>query len=147
ADSTVTLATGSPGEPIEGPGFALLLRRPLVLDQPATFRVLGPQVAVERLQNSIQVEPGSSPSLCRIVYRHADPELAAAVVNAMASVYRELRATAGREAASRRRAAIATQLVGLADSLAKAQDEVVAYQQRAGLLEPTSEGGRVMGAV
>jgi capsular exopolysaccharide synthesis family protein len=133
---------------IEGPGFRLRIRDPSRLEgEPMFLRVQGRQDAVERLQGRLRVEMGRGPGLVRIAYTDPDPVVAAAVVNGMAAAYQVQRAAGARQAATRRREAIATQLVDLADSLATAQAEVVEYQRSSRLLDPQQEGGQMMSSV
>lgn len=148
AGSGETLATAAEDGWVVGPDFRLVVRDPSTLDEePLLFHIQDLQVAVERLQGSVEIEPALAPGLVRIGYQDPDPEVAAAVVNAMARAYQDQRASAAREAVSRRREVIAEQLVGLADSLTRAQNEVVEYQRDARLMDPGYEGGQVMGTV
>jgi len=148
AGSSETLATAAEDDWVVGPDFRLLVRDPSTLDQePLLFYIQDRQVAVEGLQGSVTIEPGRAAGLVRIAYQDPDPEVAAAVVNTMARAYQDQRASAAREAVSRRREAIAEQLVGLADSLTRAQNEVVEYQRDARIMDPAYEGGQVMASV
>jgi polysaccharide biosynthesis transport protein len=148
AGSRDTLATATEDGWVVGPDFRLLVRDPSILDEePLLFHIQDRQVAVERLQGRVRVEPGRASGLVRIGYQDPDPEMAAAVVNTMARAYQDQRASAAREAVSRRREVIAEQLVGLADSLTRAQDAVVEYQREARLMDPGYEGGQVMASV
>jgi polysaccharide biosynthesis transport protein len=138
-----TVTTAGLDDWIVGPGFRLRLADPGILNrEPLHFTFQHRQAAIERLQRSIDVEPGRGPALIRVRYRHPDPVIAAAVVNAVAAAYQQHRAEAAREAASRRREVIARQLVEMADSLDAAQELVVEYQRSAGL-DPGMEGGRL----
>jgi polysaccharide biosynthesis transport protein len=142
-----TIATAALDEWVVGPGFRLQLANPDILDrEPLHFAFLNRQSAIERLQRSIRVEPGRSPTLVRIRYTNQDPVIAAAVANGVAAAYQQQRAESAREAASRRREVIAGQLVQLADSLDVVQTAVVDYQRTAGL-DPGFEGGQLMNMV
>jgi polysaccharide biosynthesis transport protein len=143
-----TIATTAVGEWIQGPGFRLLLADPGILErEPLRFSLQNRQTAVDRVQRGIRVEPGRGPSLVRIRYTSVDPEIAAAVVNGVASAYQRQRAELAREAAGRRREVISRQLVQLADSLEVAQSLVVEYQRASGGLDPSFQGGQLAGIV
>jgi polysaccharide biosynthesis transport protein len=144
-----TLDRASPGEWLEGPGFRVQLAPGASLPdrEPVGMGVQELQAAVERLQRRVRVEPGRAPGLVRVTYSDTDPRTAADVANGMASAYQAQRARMAREAAIRRREVIASQLVGLADSLEFAQQEVVAYQAQSQLLDPGYEGSQLMSSV
>jgi polysaccharide biosynthesis transport protein len=143
AAGTEPIATANLEEWVAGPGFRLRLANPGILArEPLHFAFQNRQAAIERLQRSIRVEPGRGQTLIRIHHTNPDPEIAAAVVNAVAAAYQRQRAASAREAASRRREVIAGQLVQLADSLDVVQEAVVEYQRRTGL-DPSQEGGRL----
>jgi polysaccharide biosynthesis transport protein len=143
-----TISSVHAGEWLVGPGFRLRVGDPTALEaEPIHFSFQNRQAAVERLRRQVTLEPGRAPSLVRIGYRSQDPQLAAQVANSVAETYREYRAQTGKEAASRRREAIAEQLVALADSLQDAQAAVVQYQREARLLDPAQEGTRTMETV
>src|SRR5690606_3216267 len=141
AGGTETLATAGVDEWVVGPDFRLLVRDPSTLDsEPLLFHIRDRQATVEGLQNSVLIEPGLAAGLVRIGYKDPDPVVVAAVVNTMARAYQDQRASVARETVSRRREVIAEQLVSLADSLTRAQDEVVEYQRNARVLDPAYEG-------
>jgi polysaccharide biosynthesis transport protein len=142
------MARGGGAEWLEGPGFRLRVDDLTALEgEPFEFVIQDLQVAVETLQRRIRIEPGRSSQLVRVSFIDPDPVLAASVVNGVAGAYQTQRARMAREAASRRREVIASQLVGLADSLDQAQAAVVAYQSQARLLDPGFEGSQMLSSV
>ncbi len=142
----VVLSRSDPGAPITGPGFTLFLADEEAVEQRISFSFQNWDAAVERLQRQIRAEPGRGAGLIRISFTDADPNLAAAVVNGVASSYQRHRAESAREAARRRGDVISSQLVQLADSLRSVQDMVLDYQRRAQLLNPGAEGNAITSA-
>lgn len=142
-----TIARTRIGEWVEAHDFRIRLADQGLVDrEPLRFALQNREVAIERLRRSIMVEPGRGPSLLRIRYTSADPEVAAAVVNAVAGAYQNQRADVARQEASRRREVIADQLVQLADSLNAAQELVVEYRRDSGL-DPNLEASRLTSLV
>lgn len=127
----------APGEPLTGDNFHLTVSELDGLAQrPVEFLVTNREVAVNRLERQIEIEEGKGPDLLWIRYTSPDPELAASVVNSVAQSYQQHRTRTAREATQRRRKVISDQLVELADSLNKEQQNMLAYQRQQEMLDP-----------
>lgn len=140
------IARSSSVSGIDGPGFSLKIENPNALNEPVEFSVTNRQRAVERVQHQVKVEQGTGPDLIWIEFSHPDPELAAAVANAVARRYQAYRGETAREAAARRRSVIADQLVQIADSLRAVQASVSEYQESQQLLNPQVETNALLEA-
>ncbi|MBX6365107.1 MAG: polysaccharide biosynthesis tyrosine autokinase [Gemmatimonadetes bacterium] len=139
-DARTVLAEAGPGEPLVYGGLRLWVRHAALPDEPVQLFVTSRQRALEALRNSILVEPGKGPELVRITITDADPERAAAVVNAIAKSYSRFRARSARLAANRSRQFLAQQLAVVADSLRLMQHRLMEYQQQEQLLNPAAQG-------
>lgn len=134
------LATAAQGEPLVYDGVRLRVRHDLLPQEPVQVFVTSRQRALEALRGSILVEPGKGPDLVRITIMDADPERAAAVVNAIAKSYSHFRARSARLEANRSRQFLAQQLTEVADSLRLMQQRLMEYQQQEQLLNPATQG-------
>lgn len=142
------IARARPGEWLEAPGLRLRVASVEPLRSgPVTLLISERERAIESLRGRIRAEPGKGPDLLRIRFSDPDPVFAARVVNSVAASFKEARARAAREAASQRRAFLAEQLVQLADSLRRAQEQLLAYQEKERLLDPRAEGGALVPAL
>lgn len=131
---------------VSGPGFRLAVADTSGVDQPIQFFIRGEQGTLESLRAGIRIEQGKGRDLLWVRYSHADPELAAAVVNAVAHSYRRYRAERAREAAAQRRRVIADQLVHLSDSLEQVQRRVLDYQSQMDVANPSVESSALIQA-
>ena len=138
-----TLAEGSFGSPLEGPGFSLVFNNAVGVDDPIEFSVVNADMALEALDRGLRIEQGNGPDLIWIRNTNADPEHAARLVNTVAESYQVHRARSARETAARRRQFISAQLQDMADSLRTAQQGVIDYQALA-LYDPSTETSAVV---
>jgi succinoglycan biosynthesis transport protein ExoP len=132
---------------LSGPGFRVLVSDSAPLREPVDFYVTHRDGAIARLSRTVRIEPGRGPGILRIRYSSPDPVLAAAVVNTMAESYVAYNTERGRESAGRRREFLSGQLAQLADSLRRAQDAMLEYQEREGMFTPGTEGGALSSAL
>jgi tyrosine-protein kinase Etk/Wzc len=139
------LATGSVGEPLEGPGFTLRVTDAsgIEQDEPVEFSVHNFDMALESLERRLRIEQGTGPDLIWIRVTNPDAAHAADVVNTVAHSYQRHRARSARDAAGRRRQFISAQLGQMADSLHVAQQGVIDYQART-LYDPNTEDSAVI---
>lgn len=133
------LDTTRPGGELRAAGVRLLLADPLP-DRSIGLSVSYPEQAVNRLRRELGVAQVGRTALIRLSYTSTDPELAADVVGAIATVYQRQVAMRDREDSRRRREFIAGQLVAVADSLRQAQAHQRSYQERSGTIDPSVEG-------
>jgi capsular exopolysaccharide synthesis family protein len=132
------------GSRIDLPGLSFGPFEAAFLEDPIRFAINRRQVAIERLQSRVLVEEGLGPDMIRLQFTDSDPRHAAAVLNQTAASYIEYSKGSNKAAQARRRAAIADQMVLLADSLRAAQDQSMQYQSEARLLDPSVEGNALM---
>lgn len=134
------VASARPDEWLALPGFRLRVRDVRSLERgPIRIRVSDHQHTLEQLQNRLVVEPGKGVDLLHVRYRDPDPVHAANVVNAVAQSYTAFRARIARDAAGTRRHFLEGRLAALSDSLRRAQEALLDYQERERLLDPTMQ--------
>jgi capsular exopolysaccharide synthesis family protein len=147
AGESRVVASAAPGEPLEGPGFTVSMADTDLLAEPLPFRVGDIDTSVDQLVRRVQVEQGNGVDLIWIRYVSPDPQLAANIANGIAVAYQEHRADTERQAARRRRDAIASQISEVADSLQSAQQSVLTYQETERLQDPAIEGNALLSEV
>lgn len=138
-----TIAEGSVGTPLTGPGFTLVIDNVDGVERPLEFSVVNFDLALEALERRLRIEQGAGLDLIWIRYSDPDATVAARLVNSVATSYQHHRARSARETASRRRRFIADQLQSMADSLRAAQQGVIDYQART-LYDPNTETSAVV---
>lgn len=147
AASEATISRASAQEWLVGPGFRVRVSREVVAaGDPVRFYVVDRPHAVESLEHRIRTDQGKGTGV-RLRYTDPDPRLAAAVVNEVAQSFREFRLRAAREAAARRKTFLGSQLVELADSLRRTEEQFLRYQEQQGLLNPEAEEGALVKAL
>lgn len=145
--SNSLVATAPAGEWLAGPGFTVLTTTTVPASGPIGLAVVHPLDAASQLRAGLRVETVPGTNLIRIRYSSRDPQLAAAVPNLVASIYRDMRALHAHEAARRRVEFIAGQLSQLADSVEAADLALMRYEQEAGLFSPTEQAGTMAAGV
>lgn len=138
ADGAVVAVVDSSGL-LEGPGFTIADGDWTALDGPVPLTVVGLADALEDVLAHLTISQTENTSLIRIRYTAEDPVFAAAVVNAMANSYLDRAVAGAREAASRRREFLGSQLASVADSVRGAQSALSDFQRESRVLDPESE--------
>ena len=134
------LATAATGTLLEGPGFSLLHTPGAAPGERVPILIQSGDDAVETLRGArLQLETTSGSRLMRVRFSSPDPELAALVVNAVSRSFRDYSVRQARESATRRREVLSGQLVQVSDSLSKAQESLLEYQESEQLLDPGTE--------
>ena len=96
---------------------------------------------LERFRRRLSVEPVKRSRLVRVSFESQNAELAARVVNALASNYIERNLEAHWEATQKATEWLSQQLTGLKVGLEKSEDDLLNYARRQGLLFLDGEGG------
>ncbi len=128
------------GAPVAGSGFSFVPTRRLLGRLPTRIVIAASEDAARDLRGSIKVTRLRDTNLLQIACTDADPQLAAAVPNVTASVYRSFSAVRARRAATLRREFLAGQVAQITDSLMAAQQVLADYQARSKTLDPRTEG-------
>ena len=107
---------------------------------PVGISVLRPEEALDDLRGQLRITHVRGTTLIRLRHASPDPELSAAIVNAIAGSYQRQSAIRARESASLRREFISSQVAQVYDSLQAAQAVLLEYQDAAQMLDPRFEG-------
>lgn len=105
------------------------------------------QEILERFSDRLEIEPVKRSRLVGISFESEDSELAAQVVNTLASNFVELNLEARWQATQKATEWLSQQLTGMKTRLEKSEDELQAYARREGLLFLEAEGGGVLNVV
>lgn len=137
--SNRVLAETGQGGRLQGPGFSFQVASGWIGDE-AEVSILNRDEAIDRLTGALNIQNVPGTGLIKVSLTAEDPELAANAVNVLAAVYQRHTALTARNAASRRRELVTTQLAQVTDSLAAARQALTSYQQSAGGVDPQGQG-------
>lgn len=134
------IASGAPGDTLDGPGFRIPVSPAIHAGEEVPLQVVAIPDAISDLRDELAIVQAENTRLIRIRIRTPDPDLSAAIVNAVADAYQLRAADVARDEATRRRAFLAEQLASVADSVREAQAALTEFQQTAQVLDPATEG-------
>ena len=130
-----------PGGVFAGPGFTFSLHPQIGSGSlPLDFRIMHRESAIRSLRGRVRLDRVPETDLITVSFTDGDPELAAAVVAAVAASYQNHSGFVALQEAVRRREFLERELASAATALRSAQEQMLVYQVSSGAVDPTLEG-------
>lgn len=127
-----------PGVPYHLPGAVLTMRRS-GLPETFTAEIVGREDAIDRVQTNLTAaNPGGD--VVQLAFRARDPQMAAAVPNALVAHYLRRRRTSDRGVNQRRFEFLTNQADSIAAELAMAEVSLRRQQEGSGIIDPEAVG-------